>query len=90
MNVSLTRELEKYIAAKVQEGKYQTASEVVREALRLMAEREELRSAELERLRREVDLGLKDIEEGRFGAVDMKKIKAEARRQHARRMKNVG
>ena len=40
MNVSLTPQLEKLIEQKVREGNYQTASEVVREALRLLAERD--------------------------------------------------
>jgi len=40
MNVSLTSELEKFVADKVASGRYTSASEVVREALRLL-EREE-------------------------------------------------
>ena len=40
MNVSLTPELEKYIRRKVTSGLYNNASEVIREALRLLVERE--------------------------------------------------
>jgi antitoxin ParD1/3/4 len=36
LNVSLTPELERFIAARVASGRYQTASEVVRAALRLL------------------------------------------------------
>ena len=36
LNVSLTPELEQFIAARVASGRYQTASEVVRAALRLL------------------------------------------------------
>ncbi len=36
LNVSLTPELERFIAAHVASGRYQTASEVVRAALRLL------------------------------------------------------
>ena len=43
MNVSLTPELEKLINEKVDSGLYQTASEVVREALRLLKERDQER-----------------------------------------------
>jgi len=43
MNVSLTPELEKLISEKVDSGLYQTASEVVREALRLLKERDQER-----------------------------------------------
>ena len=40
MNVSLTPELEKLVQDKVTSGLYQTASEVIREALRLLKERD--------------------------------------------------
>jgi antitoxin ParD1/3/4 len=38
MNVSLTPELEKFVGTKVESGRYNSASEVVREALRLLEE----------------------------------------------------
>jgi antitoxin ParD1/3/4 len=47
MNVSLTPELEKFISAKVETGRYSSTSEVVREALRLLEERDQLRSVQL-------------------------------------------
>lgn len=91
MNVSLTSKLERWIANKVAEGKYQTASEVVREAVRQLADREERRELELARLRRQVDIGLEDIRKGRVAALDMKQIKAEARKElAARKLKRVG
>jgi antitoxin ParD1/3/4 len=43
MNISLTRQLEKYIRSKVKSGGYNNASEVVREALRTMMEWDEVR-----------------------------------------------
>jgi antitoxin ParD1/3/4 len=47
MNVSLTPELEKLVQEKVESGRYSSASEVVREALRLMEKRDQ-RMAERE------------------------------------------
>jgi antitoxin ParD1/3/4 len=41
MNVSLTPELEQLVNDKVRSGLYQTASEVVREALRLLKQRDD-------------------------------------------------
>jgi antitoxin ParD1/3/4 len=41
MNVSLTSELEQLVNEKVRSGLYQTASEVVREALRLLKQRDD-------------------------------------------------
>src|SRR5271165_3821606 len=81
MNVSLTRKLERWIDSRVKEGKYQTASQAVRDAVRQLVEREE----ELERLRREIDKGLKDIDRGRVRTLDMKQIKAEGRKRLAER-----
>ena len=40
MNVSLTPELEKFVRQKVNTGRYLSASEVIREALQLLEERE--------------------------------------------------
>jgi antitoxin ParD1/3/4 len=42
MNISITPELEKFVHEKVASGMYNSASEVMREALRLLAERDEL------------------------------------------------
>lgn len=65
MNVSLTPELENLINSKVKSGMYNTASEVVREGLRLMQERDEMREKKLAALRADIQLGLDDIEAGR-------------------------
>jgi len=51
MDVHLTPELEQLVQAKVQSGRYNSASEVVREALRIMEQRDEVRSIQLQELR---------------------------------------
>lgn len=51
MHVSLTPKLEELIRRKVESGLYEDASDVIREALRLMALHEERQRLELERLR---------------------------------------
>ena len=66
MNVSLTPELEDLIHEKVKSGMYHSASEVVREALRLLKERDALRDLRLEEIRREVRAGLEQIERGEY------------------------
>ena len=43
MNVTLTPELKKFVSAKVRTGRYNSASEVVREALRLLEEHDQQR-----------------------------------------------
>ena len=66
MNVSLTPELETLVNEKVKSGNYNSASEVVREALRLLKEQDELKRIRRDELRREVMKGVTDIREGRF------------------------
>lgn len=58
MNVNLTPQLEELVRAKVDSGMYTSASEVVREALRLMDEQDQLRRARMDELRHEVRKGL--------------------------------
>jgi antitoxin ParD1/3/4 len=58
MNVNLTPQLEELVRSKVATGMYTSASEVVREALRLMDERDRLRAARLEQLREDIREGL--------------------------------
>ncbi len=64
MNVSLTPELEKLIGDKVESGMYQTASEVVREGLRLLHERDVMREEKLKDLRGKIQVGLDQLERG--------------------------
>mgnify|MGYP001217400637 CR=1 FL=1 len=64
MNVSLTKELEELVSGKVKTGLYQTASEVIREGLRLLEERDRLYHLRLEELRRDVKLGLDQLDRG--------------------------
>lgn len=66
MNVHLTPELEQLVHTKVQSGRYNSASEVVREALRLMEHKDEVRSIQLQQLRSRMDtaLGESDCGEG--------------------------
>ena len=54
MNVSLTAELDRFVAAKVESGRYASASEVVREALRLLEKHDHGRAEQLEEFNREL------------------------------------
>lgn len=91
MNISLSRQHRGFIEKKVRSGKYQTASEVVREGLRLLENRDTQRSLQLRRLREDIQVGLDQIEKAQVGPLDVKKIKAEGRRRLGiRRLKHVG
>ena len=58
MNVNLSPQLEEMVKAKVASGIYTSASEVVREALRLMEHQDKLRSLQLHHLRSDIQEGL--------------------------------
>jgi len=68
MNVSLTPELENMVNEKVASGMYTSASEVIREALRILFEQEELRRLRIEELRREIKIGANQIKKGKYKA----------------------
>ncbi len=64
MNVSLTPELEKLVRTKVRSGRYNSASEVVREALRLLEQHDSLRAIHLKEPRSRIDQGLTSLNRG--------------------------
>ncbi len=65
MNVSLTPELDAWVAERVKSGLYASASEVVRHALRLLREEEELKQVKLRELKALIQEGMDDIRAGR-------------------------
>jgi antitoxin ParD1/3/4 len=79
MNVSLTPELEKLVERKVKTGRYQTASEVVREALRALEERDQVMALRLAELRKEVRKGMR----GKMTPFDPEETKRAVRRRIA-------
>lgn len=60
MNISLTPTLEKFVQDKVASGLYNSVSEVIREALRLMATKDSLSQERIAQLNKDVELGLND------------------------------
>lgn len=76
LNVSLTPHLEAFIHGTVTSGRYQSASEVVRTALRLLEEREQERTVRIERLQQDIRKGL---DSGPATPLDIEEIKRLAR-----------
>lgn len=64
MNVHLTSELERIVQRKVKTGRYNSASEVMREALRLMEERDQLLKFRKDELSRKIAAGLDALRRG--------------------------
>ena len=91
MNVNLTPELERLVQQKVESGLYNNQSEVVREALRLLAEQDRLREAHLGKLRESLAEGLAQADRGEL--LDGPAVVAELRgslRKRAKPDKNRG
>jgi antitoxin ParD1/3/4 len=65
MNVSLTPELEQFINAKVKSGFYGSASEVIREGLRLLDEQDTIRQKRIELLNQQIDEALESVKAGK-------------------------
>jgi len=85
MNVSLTPALEEFVAGKVQAGRYNSASEVVREALRLLEEHEQARAAQLAQFNIELGRRLASLDRGDH--VDPAEARDRLRRKSAARLK---
>jgi antitoxin ParD1/3/4 len=66
MNVSLTPELDNFVAGKVESGRYNSASEVVREALRLLEEHDQARNAQLAAFNHEIGARLASLDRGEY------------------------
>ena len=81
ININLTPQLEAMVRDKVAGGLYSSASEVVREALRLMQEQDQLRAIKLEQLRADIRVG---IASGSAGELDVAAIKRRGRERLAK------
>ena len=85
MNVSLTPELEEFVSTKVQTGRYNSASEVVREALRLLEEHDLARATQLAEFNRALGRRLAALDRGEV--VDPAAARARLQRKSEQRRK---
>jgi antitoxin ParD1/3/4 len=84
MNISLTKEFESYVSQKVESGMYHSASEVIRDGLRLMKERDDLHQSKLAELRKEIAFGVDQAEHGHahpFSEETTARVKARGRKR---------
>ena len=85
MNVSLTPELEHFVSTKVESGRYNSASEVVREALRLLEEQDQAKARQLAEFNHELGRRLDSLDQGqRISPAEARvrpKRKSDARRK---------
>ena len=85
MNVHLGSAFDEFVASLLESGYYQTQSEVLREGLRLLKEREEIKLLRLAELRKEIALGSEQADRGEF--VDGPGAFAKIRKRSAQRKK---
>jgi antitoxin ParD1/3/4 len=79
MNISLTPQLENLLKEKVATGMYHSVSEVVREALRLLNERDSLNATKLYALRQDIMQGIVALDNGEGKPLDIKYLKSKGR-----------
>jgi antitoxin ParD1/3/4 len=90
VNISLTPELEQLVKDKVSSGKYNSVSEVMGEALRLLEERDRIRDQRLAELKAKIQVGIEELERGEgidgeevFAEIEEDIRRAEAQMQQA-------
>ena len=87
MHISLPPQLESLVKNKAESGLYNSASEVIREALQLLEERDQLNKLRLETLRTDIQKG---VDSGEATPLDMDAIKAQGRRRLAAQKPLIG
>lgn len=88
MNVNLGPVFDQFVAEMLGTGLYQSQSEILREGLRLLKEREELKQFKLAEFRREIALGIEEADRGEF--VDGPQVFAKLRKRSAQRRRTLG
>lgn len=88
MNVNLGAVFDQFVADLLKTGLYQSQSEVLREGLRLLKEREDRKQLHLAKLRQEIAIGSAEADRGEF--VDGKKTFAAIRKRSAERKHTEG
>lgn len=86
-SVALGTHFEAFVKMQVASGRYNNASEVVRDGLRLLQDQEDLRRAKLDGLRAELQQGL---DSGPASPLDMAEVKAAGQRLRAKRLAAAG
>ena len=88
MNVNLGHTFDEFVAEMLKSGLYQSQSEILREGLRLLKEREELKKLRLAELRKEIRLGVEQADRGEL--IDGKQAFAKIRKKSAQRRRARG
>ena len=88
MNVHLGPVFDEFVAGLLKTGHYQTQSEILREGLRLLKEREEVQRLRLAELRKEIAIGVDQADQGLF--VDGPEAFSKIRQRSIQRKRSKG
>ena len=81
MDVTLTPELHHFVQTELASGRYTSANEVIKEALHLLEEHNQTRTAQLEAFNQELDRRIASLDRGEF--VTPEELKASIRQLSA-------
>jgi antitoxin ParD1/3/4 len=84
MNVSLSAELAEFVETEISRGDYVSASEVVRDALRMLRRDRQVEEEKLRILREEVGKGIAAADRGEFSDRSIQEILEDVLREHHR------
>lgn len=92
ITVDLPSDLEKFVHEKVEEGNYHSEADYLRSILQAARENEQpvvedMPAEELARLRAELEIGLRDIREGRSGEFNPQEMIQDCRKTREERKK---
>jgi antitoxin ParD1/3/4 len=89
MKVTLQSDLEQFVAEKVKSGQYASADAVLNSAVSLLREQETLSAEDIAQLKRDIAVGIEQLERGESAPWDVEAIKTEGRRILAARQRRA-
>jgi len=87
MNVNLGPTFDKFVGKLLASGLYQSQSEIIREGLRLLKEREDTKNLRVQEFRKELAVGIEQADHGRF--IDGEKAFQKIRKKSAGRKRQA-
>lgn len=74
MDVSIPKELQDFVREQVESGQYKSEDDVCRDGLRLLKEQQAQYTTKLDALRKEIDIGVKQLDNGEGRPFDKERI----------------
>lgn len=81
VELSLPPDLEAFVDAKIASGQYSSRAEMLQAALVFLRDEDRAREAKLDELRRDIQIGLDELQQGLGTPLNMDEIRAEVSRR---------